>query len=587
MTRALRLVSVCVTIGVLAVSFAPLARAGMTLPPWHVGDWWTYSTGGAAPPGTLRIDVVGTEVMTISGIPYLSYRTTSDYRYAFGGVWLNMTGPSWWRVSDLALVRQMLNGTFEQPPVFSSTLSLDQYFDPPQTLQWPLAAGASWTSSGWVNTSQSFGGTPPTYNNYSTTTTFSVRDDQSVTVPAGTFMTSPVNASSSGYSNVTYWSPAVGNAVLIESFDSTGAPLGGLQLTAYRYTGAAPDTTPPTISAVAATPPTQTAGGTVTISATVVDDVAVAQVIANVTQPDGSYVSRAMTPLGGDAYSYEQGWNQVGSYSFLIIAIDTSQNIRTAPGSFLVTAPDTTGPTISAVAATPPIQVVGGTVTISATITDPSGVAGVILNVTQPDGSPVSRAMTAGAGNSYSYGQTWDQVGVHPFTIYAWDALGNPSTASGSFATRAPDTTPPTISHTPPGSVFIGDTIRIEASVSDDVGVQSVRLVFTPVGGQEQNVTMALSGGAYTYAIPAQASAGTVHYRIYAVDTSGNARLTQEYSVTVHARAAPVGVGPIELLLVALVAAVIVAVLLVALRRRKKRAEAPPTAPPNPPQSQG
>ena len=81
------------------------------------------------------------------------------------------------------------------------------------------------------------------------------------------------------------------------------------------------------------------------------------------------------------------------------------------------------------------------------------------------------------------------------------------------------------------------------------------------------------SGSTYSYTIPAQSAAGTVRYRIYATDPSGNWRLTQEYTVTVSERPQP---GP-DLVLIAVIVAILVAVVVavaLVLWRRKKKAEA-------------
>jgi len=160
---------------------------------------------------------------------------------------------------------------------------------------------------------------------------------------------------------------------------------------------------------------------------------------------------------------------------------------------------------------------------------------------------------------------------------------GNPMPAdySWSFTTSCP----PRIVHTPPAAVYVGDTIAVTATVTDsDSAVQDVRLVYTPVGGTEQNVSMTLSGGSYTYTIPAQSSPGTVRYRIYAVDAEGNWNLTEEYTVSVQGLPPAPGldVGLIAAIVAILAVAIIIAAL-VLWRRRKKREAPPPSSPPSTP----
>ena len=132
--------------------------------------------------------------------------------------------------------------------------------------------------------------------------------------------------------------------------------------------------------------------------------------------------------------------------------------------------------------------------------------------------------------------------------------------------------------------MYVGDAITVSATVTDlDSAVQEVRLVYTPVGGTEQNVSMTLSGSVYTYTIPAQSSPGTVRYRIYAVDSSGNENLTREYTVTVRERPSTPGpdVGLIAVVVVIL-AVVLVAAALVLWRRRKRQGTSPPPSRPPP-----
>jgi len=241
---------------------------------------------------------------------------------------------------------------------------------------------------------------------------------------------------------------------------------------------------------------------------------------------------------------------------------------------------DTTLPTIKDVTARPSPQDTGGTVTISANVTDDIAVGIVSVNVTQPDGTHVNRTMTHGAGALYSYATAWTQVGTYPFTIWANDTSDNWAHAGGSFFIREPDTTPPIIVHTPPGSVYIGDTINITANVTDpDSAVADVRLMYASNNGTEQNESMIISGGMYTYTVPAQTSAGTVRYRIYAIDPAGNVNISQEYAVAVmpHPSSTSLDVTLIALIIVVIV--VILAIVALFLWRRGKHKESPPVRP--------
>src|SRR5438445_341299 len=68
--------------------------------------------------------------------------------------------------------------------------------------------------------------------------TFLIQAEQSVTVPKGTFTTTPLKETSgNGTFTVNYWSAQVGNWVQIGEHDSSGRSQGQFNLTSYNYQG--------------------------------------------------------------------------------------------------------------------------------------------------------------------------------------------------------------------------------------------------------------------------------------------------------------------------------------------------------------
>jgi hypothetical protein len=238
---------------------------------------------------------------------------------------------------------------------------------------------------------------------------------------------------------------------------------------------------------------------------------------------------------------------------------------------------DAAPPVIIDVLAIPASANPGTLVAIAANVTDNVGVTSVAAEVTLPDSSTQNLTMVFASGNRWVVDQAWTLLGTYAFTVWAFDGAGNFDSASATFAIVAPDTTPPAIAHTPPGGVRVGDAIPITATVTDDGTVAAVRLVYTPIGGVEQNVSMTLVSGSWTFTIPGQTSAGTVHYRIYAVDDAGNEVLTQEFGVDVTA--APPS-GGTDIVLYAgiglLLVLVLAGVAFVLLKRKRKGGTEPP-----------
>jgi hypothetical protein len=345
-------------------------------------------------------------------------------------------------------------------------------------------------------------------------------------------------------------------------------------------TSSSPDTTPPAVSNVQATPAIGAPGGNVNISATVTDDRGIGLVAANVTLPGGSHQNLTMAPGTGSLYFVNRTWAAVGVYPFIVWAVDTSGNADSASGTFsIVLGPDTTPPTVANVQATPSIEAPGGSVNISATVTDDRGIGRVDANITLPDGSHLNLTMGQGTGSAYYLNRTWTPTGAYPFVVWAVDTSGNADSGAGSFSIVAtPDTTPPEIVHTAPGAVLVGQTVTIRATVTDDGTISAVWLNYTDVGGTSHNVTMSPQAGEYRFTIPASTATGAVRYRIWAEDDAGNVNMTPEYSFTVQANPTSAD-STATIVALVLVVLLVLTVTVYALRRRKKGGEQPPAAP--------
>ena len=229
------------------------------------------------------------------------------------------------------------------------------------------------------------------------------------------------------------------------------------------------DTTPPDISSIQAFPSHQEAGGKVKVLAMVTDNVAVANVFLNITYPDSSTENFSIFQnKTGNTYYSERTYDQLGTYTFFIFAIDSSNNKRTS-SSYTFEIEDNTPPSISSIETSPIAKGIGEKVNISAMVTDNVAVANVFLNITYPDSSTENFSIFQNkTGNTYYSERTYDQLGTYTFFIFAIDSSGNKN-ASGTQSFVISDITPPTVKLIYPlGGENISGTVKIKWNATDN-----------------------------------------------------------------------------------------------------------------------
>ncbi len=183
------------------------------------------------------------------------------------------------------------------------------------------------------------------------------------------------------------------------------------------------DTTPPTVS-VTAPASGATVSGTVSVTATASDNVAVASVQF---QLDGANVGTLDTTA-----PYAFSWNTTtatnGSHTLRAIATDSSNNSTTSAAVTVTvsnTPPDTTPPTVS-VTAPANGATVSGTVSVTATAADNVAVASVQF---QLDGANVGTLDTT-SPYAYSWNTTTATNGSHTLRAIAKDTSNNSTTSA-------------------------------------------------------------------------------------------------------------------------------------------------------------
>jgi len=207
-------------------------------------------------------------------------------------------------------------------------------------------------------------------------------------------------------------------------------------------------------------------GASVTITANVTDDIGVAGVWLNVTDPSGSTAFNVSMPKPGADWVHVSTYAQVGTWLYVVWARDTTGRWNLDWGTFLML--DVTPPVITAVAATPDPGEYVAHINITATITDDSAVWGARINVTMPDGTWLLNYTMLRNGDAFWH--PWDYglpLGTYTFVIWASDIYGLVSSASGSFVVR--DSTPPLVvnANAVPDPVEVYEVVNVSADVSD------------------------------------------------------------------------------------------------------------------------
>jgi hypothetical protein len=231
-TSARAVVAAFALLLVAAFAIVPgTARANMDRPTWAAGDFWVYTAGNASLQSTLRISVTGTQSVMVNGTSYATYHTTTDYTSHSGSITVTYSADVWFSVDTLAIVE--IQASINITGVISITIS----GNPPQTIQWPLTTNARWSSSTVVTVETAFPNGTKTYAYQALSTDFEVEPETTITVPKGTFVTTPLKETDTANATYTlnYWSPQVGNWARIGEYDSSGRNQGNFNLTDYSY----------------------------------------------------------------------------------------------------------------------------------------------------------------------------------------------------------------------------------------------------------------------------------------------------------------------------------------------------------------
>jgi hypothetical protein len=286
------------------------------------------------------------------------------------------------------------------------------------------------------------------------------------------------------------------------------------------------DTTLPTINDVTSLPDPQEVNDHVNISAVIADNNEISGVWVEIIDPDNATVGNFSMNYDSTAgrYYYDSNYDILGTYQFIILTKDASNNWNFAQGQFEMQ--DTTPPTISDTISLPDPQEINGFVDISAEIEDNHELNEVWVNITDPNGELVgnfSMIYDSGSGK-YHDNRAYDVIGTYQFTIWTNDTSGNWNLSSGEFEIN--DIGLPTITDVTalPDPQEVNGFVDISADIEDNYDLSEVWVNITdPNGDSVGNFSMIYDSGSGKYHDNrAYDMVGTYQFTIWANDATGN-----------------------------------------------------------------
>ncbi len=253
------------------------------------------------------------------------------------------------------------------------------------------------------------------------------------------------------------------------AYDAAGnaAPSDPVPVTVNIGTTPTPDTTPPTVTLVSSGSSVTAVGG-VTLTATAADNVGVSKV--DFYEGATLLGSVAAAPYT-QAVSFTATNN--GSHSYTAKAFDAAGNSAASAAVSVTVGIDNTPPTVSLAASSVNVTT-AGTITLTATATDNTG-------VTKVEFYEGATLLGTASGTPYTQSLTFTRAdnGTHNYTAKAFDAAANfASSAPVAVVVNVPasnDTTPPTVSLTASsGNVTAAGAMTLTATAADNVGVIKV-----------------------------------------------------------------------------------------------------------------
>jgi hypothetical protein len=288
---------------------------------------------------------------------------------------------------------------------------------------------------------------------------------------------------------------------------------------------------------------TATVANAIEVAANVTDNVGIDTVLANITLPNGTQVQQTLTLTIGDKYNVSYIMQIQGEYNITIIANDTSSNINDTETTN-ITAQLPLNPAIFAL-----IPNAGSTINITdpleigANVTDSLSIVFVGANVTYPNGTIESIALTLAVGDKYNSSYLPpSRSGEYNVTFFANNTADN-SNATETTNFTIIDTKNPVVNGPLPGigAVYnVSVPFEIAVNVTDNDPIEIVSANISYPNGTVENITLSFGfGDKYNASYTAPNVLGAYNITYIATDISQNTNDTTTRTFTVVDQVGP------------------------------------------------
>lgn len=285
----------------------------------------------------------------------------------------------------------------------------------------------------------------------------------------------------------------------------------------------------PNISNVQAQPSSILPGETINITAEITDNIQVDTVLVNITDPTNTTSSHPMN-LYRSQYYYENSYTNLGSYSFLIYANDTTGNIKESnPQTFTVA--ETEPPEITDTTTGP--STTGDSLSFSAMVTDDFDTPTVYVEYWYDSGSHTNMSMTAVGENNYEKTITVAHTTeILYYIISANDTVPKWNNTGVKNLGSVIDNDHPNISFTS-GDIMVGtgENILLWVTANDNINVTNVTITIDSI-----NYAMAYNNSAsrweYQYTAPLNDDSDK-SYSITVFDAASNNASSSSFTIDV------------------------------------------------------